>query len=138
MKKEGPFIAVHSHVNEYSGLSMLAAKMSGIKCRISHSHNTVFQNSKKLLIGRALILLFSTKLLACGHDAGVALFGNRNFIVIPNAIDTEKFSPVDMKTRSELRKQLCGEADELLLCHVGRFNVQKNMNLLFNWQKNCV
>ena len=125
-KKEGPFIAVHSHVNEYSGLSMLAAKMSGIKCRISHSHNTVFQDKKKLFIGRTLISLFSTKLLACGHDAGVALFGKRNFIVIPNASDTEKFSPVDSKTRFELRKKLCGETDELLLCHVGRFNVQKN------------
>lgn len=135
MKEYGPFAAVHSHVNVYSGLTLCAAKMAGVPVRISHSHIAKFYSSFKLFIGRALIRMFATKKLACGMDAGRALFGRDEFEVLPNAIDTAKFLPVDADTHSALAQKLGVDTGKFNICHIGRFNHQKNHEFLIDFIK---
>ena len=40
MKTNGPFCAVHSHINIENAWIMVAAKIAGIPVRVSHSHDT--------------------------------------------------------------------------------------------------
>ena len=91
IKNNGPYICVHSHMNAMSFISMYAAKKCKIKNRISHSHSTSFPGKIKLLFGRYLTKRYSTKLLACSKDAGLKLFGNSNFEIIPNGIILDNF-----------------------------------------------
>lgn len=136
MKNNGPFDVVHSHVNDLSGLSLMAAKLAGIPIRISHSHNTQFPRGVNTNIGKLLIKLCATKYVACGQDAGKALFGKASYKVIPNGIDTERFLPTTFEDRDNLIRKLGMKPDVLHICHIGRFTEQKTIRLLLNWQRN--
>jgi glycosyltransferase involved in cell wall biosynthesis len=132
---------IHSHAMFNSGAIMLVSFLVGIKKRISHSHNTADQSEKSIsrkifcTIMRILLVLFSTDLLACSKDAGRFLFGSKiansnKTHVLNNAIDVKKFRYNAMfreKIRNELNIQ-----DKLVLGHVGRFNKQKNHELLID------
>lgn len=130
MVDNGPYVAVHSHINVYSGMTLCAAKMAGIPIRISHSHIAKFSNSLKLSVGRILIDLFSTTRLACGSDAGKALYGQKPFYVIPNAIDIDKFYPLNDLETDKLYEELQVDKTKFNICHIGRFNEQKNHTFL--------
>lgn len=126
MKKNGPYISVHSHMNAMSFISMYAAKKCKIKNRISHSHSTSFPGRIKLIFGSYLIRRFSTKLLACSKDAGLKLFGMSDFEVIPNGIILEKFIVNDEKDRIFYIKKLGLSTKTINIIHVGRFVEPKN------------
>lgn len=126
MRKNGPYIAVHSHMNAMSFISMYAAKKCKIKNRISHSHSTSFPGKLKLIFGRFLTRRFSTKLLACSNDAGLKLFGTNNFEVIPNGIILENFIVKDSIEKKDYMKKLGLSENTINIIHVGRFVEPKN------------
>ncbi len=126
IKKNGPYIAVHSHMNAMSFISIYAAKKCGIKNRISHSHSTSFPGKIKFRLGRYLTKKFSTKLLACSKDAGLKLFGTNNFEVIPNGIILENFIVNDEKEKKDYMKKLGLAETTINIIHVGRFVEPKN------------
>lgn len=69
----------------------------------------------------------------CGEESGKWLYGEKNksrFIMLNNAIDAASYT-YDLSKREELRRQL-GLADELVIGHVGRFNLQKNHPFLLD------
>lgn len=126
MKKNGPYVAVHSHMNAMSFISMYAAKKCKIKNRISHSHSTSFPGKLKLIFGRFFTRRFSTKLLACSNDAGLKLFGTNNFEVIPNGIILENFIVKDSIEKNDYMKKLGLSENTINIIHVGRFVEPKN------------
>ncbi len=126
MKKNGPYVAVHSHMNAMSFISMYAAKKCKIKNRISHSHSTSFPGKLKLVLGRYFTRRFSTKLLACSNDAGLKLFGTNNFEVIPNGIILENFIVKDSIEKNNYMKKLGLSENTINIIHVGRFVEPKN------------
>ncbi|MCR5492936.1 MAG: glycosyltransferase family 1 protein [Streptococcus sp.] len=130
--KEHPeYKIVHSHIDTMSYLPLLAAKKAGVPIRIAHSHNTSLDKDFKYLLKqyfRFRINSVCTHRLACGKEAGEFLFGNRDFKVIPNAIDAEKFY-FNKDLRDEKRKEL-GIKSEFVIGHVGRLSYQKNHKFL--------
>ena len=106
--KEHPeYKIVHSHIDTMSYLPLLAAKKAGVPIRIAHSHNTSLDRDFKYLLKQYFRLRINsvcTHRLACGKEAGTFLFGNRDFKVIPNAIDAEKFY-FNKDLRDEKRKE---------------------------------
>ncbi len=126
MKNNGPYIAVHSHMNAMSFISMYTAKKCKIKNRISHSHSTSFPGRLKFLFGRYFTRKFSTKLLACSKDAGLELFGTKNFEVIPNGIILDNFLVSDDEDKISYMKKLGFSAKTINIIHVGRFVEPKN------------
>jgi len=130
--KEHPeYKIVHSHIDTMSYLPLLAAKKAGVPIRIAHSHNTSLDKDFKYLLKqyfRFRINSVCTHRLACGKEAGEFLFGNRDFKVIPNAIDAEKFY-FNKDLRDEKRKEL-GLAGKFVVGHVGRLSYQKNHKFL--------
>ena len=109
---------------------LVAAKFFGIGHRVMHSHNSSDELTMSLLrrllvaFNRLLMLLFATDFFACSEKAGKWMFGNRQFTVIHNAVDTQKFS-FSASKREEVRRAL-GLQGELVIGHVGRFSYQKN------------
>lgn len=129
IKKE-KYDIVHIHGNSHTlAFELLIAKLAGCKKRIVHSHNTTCVYK---LMNYMLTPLFNhlyTGALACGKDAGIWMFGKKNFTIINNGIDTERFA-FNLAARKELRRKLCIQENEILICHVGCFNKQKNQNFL--------
>ena len=130
-RKHKEYSIIHGHMPGLAPLYFLIAKINGVKCRIAHSHVT---DTERTLKGRVLkiiiksIKLFSNKYFACSSDAGKFMFGKRNYTIIKNAIDFNKF-----KFNEEIRKQLRKEYDlenKFVIGCVGRFNQQKNHTFL--------
>ena len=130
MVENGPYDIIHSHVNTLSGIILYVAKKSNINIRISHSHTTKQDN--KIL--KFLISKYATHRVSCGENAGAALFGSKEFIIIPNGINTSDFLPSE-KEREKNRKKL-GLVDSCInICHIGRFVEVKNHKFILELSK---
>lgn len=122
---------IHSHIDTMSFLPLKAAKKAGVPVRIAHSHNTAIDKDFKYLLKRYFkirINSVTTNRLACGDEAGKFLFGKREFTVIPNAVEAEKFY-FNEEIRKSKRSEL-GLTDEFVVGHVGRISYQKNHKFL--------
>ena len=132
--KNQKYDIVHSHLDAMSGWVLKIAKECGIPIRIAHSHNTdhLTTNFIKYKINEASrkkVSKYATHCFACSVEAGRWLFGERKFIVIPNAVSTERFK-FNEDSRKKIRKLLKVENDEILIGNVGRFDTQKNQKFL--------
>lgn len=129
---------VHAHTYFNSMFSILAAKLEGVKVRITHSHNTKSEESMSIakkvysVVAKATINMLSTAYFACGVDAGRAMYYVMNkFTVINNGIPLEEFR-YDKSARKKLRSHFKIAADETVLMNVGRFELQKNHTFLID------
>lgn len=132
--KEHPeYQIIHSHIDAMSYLPLRAAKKAGVPIRIAHSHNTSIDKDFKRLLKlyfRNRITSVANYYCACGNEAGEFLFQGKEFTVIPNAIETEKFL-YNEEIRNRKRKEL-GLENGLIFGHVGRISYQKNHKFLID------
>lgn len=129
--KKGKYEIVHAHGGSCTlAVEMLAAKVAGVKVRIPHSHSTYsdFGRVNKLL--RPVFEFSYTDGFACGQEAGEWLYTKRPFTVINNGVDLEKYA-YNQKLRDEFRSRY-QLGNQLVIGHVGRFNVQKNHDKLID------
>lgn len=123
------FDIVHVHGSNASiGMELFLAKISGIKIRIAHSHNTTSTSMRIHKMMKPIFDFSYTDGFACGKLAGKWLFGDNAFKVIPNGLDVDDFR-FNQKRRQEIRKQLNIE-NNFVVGHIGRFNYQKNHEFL--------
>lgn len=128
---------VHSHLNQYSCFPLLGAKLAGAPVRISHSHQDLTHHPR-LSIARSLttkvckrlLPTVSTRNFACATEAGTWLFGESDFELLPNSIDTERFA-FDEQERFVARSKH-GLNGRLVLGHVGNFSPVKNYGFLLD------
>lgn len=139
MRAHGPYAAVHGHILFANGAVMAAARKAGVPARIAHSHNTSDVVNPGLTrrlyhaASRVAIRWGATALVACGDDAGRYLFGDRQLdkvVVIPNAVDTQRYCPVTPPERHRLRRELGLRQDGLVLVAVARLELVKNHEFL--------
>lgn len=146
IKENGPYNVVHTHMMFNSGVAMIAAYLSEVKIRVSHAHTTADEGSgikRKIYINimRTFTKLFSTDFLACSNLAGKYLFGegiinNKNYKILPNYIDYEKFIHCNDKT--SIREELGIRNDDIVICHIGRFIKAKNHDFLIKIAKEMI
>lgn len=121
---------VHVHANSATSvLELLAAKKAGVPQRIHHNHNS---NTKYPFLNKVLRPLFVysyTDAIACSEAAGEWLFGKGKYIVLPNAIDIEKFK-FNLHVRKRIRDEFKINKDEFVIGHVGKFVEAKNHGFL--------
>ena len=137
--------AVHTHMNTLGADVLQIAKQCGVKTRIAHSHNTSFQltvrNVKDCLHYAYLVnemyklRKYATNQIACSTEAGEWLFGKRlcrqeTYYLLRNAIDVSRFA-YSPELRQKVRDAL-GIGDQFVFGHVGRFDHQKNHDLLID------
>lgn len=129
---ENNWDVVHGHAASLAGLYLFAAEKAGVRARIAHSHGASYLRTPK---GYTKKLLFKTAgihaniRLACSTEAGKYLFGDRQFYLAKNAIDSERFS-FNQDDRDRIRRSLGIVPGQLLVGHMGRFNLQKNHQFL--------
>lgn len=125
---------VHVHLDCMSAIPLQYAKKNGVPVRIAHAHSkNEVKNAKypiKLLYKRC-IPKYATHLYACGEDAGRWMFGEHDYAVLNNAIDTNAFA-FNAEIRSQYRDTLGIGQRTLLLGHVGRFHPTKNHTFLID------
>lgn len=116
---------IHVHGNSATMvLEMIAAKIAGVKYRIAHSHSTKCQMKYVDKIMRPLFYKLCNFRFACGEEAGKWLFKDREFTIINNGVNTEKFI-FDATLRDKVRNSL-GWQDKFIIGHVGNFVEVKN------------
>lgn len=128
---EEAFDIVHVCGNSATvAIELSLATAAGTQMRIAHSHNTTCSHPfiDKLL--RPAMNNALTDRYACGEAAGKWLFGDRQFTVIPNGKDVDRFR-YRHDARARARKSLGLEEGQIAIGHVGMFSEQKNHPFLF-------
>ncbi len=135
--KRGNYDVVHCHQDYKSLISIIIAKMYGVKTRIVHCHQALPEESAKSRIIRSLSTLlikcFANIFIACGEGAAKWLYGERmlktgKVIILNNAIDLDKYAFLKEK-RKQIRFEL-GLENKLVLGNVARITGVKNHKLL--------
>jgi glycosyltransferase involved in cell wall biosynthesis len=122
---------IHGHVRSTASIYLKIAKGFGLTT-IAHSHNTSSGRNLQAIVKNALqlpIRYYADYLFACSTPAGKWLFGENvtsksNFKVIPNGIDSQKYT-YNPEISAEVKRDF-GIGDEVVIGHVGRFHKQKN------------
>lgn len=122
------------YINAMNGAGFLyaaIAKSVGKVPVIVHSHNSAFGSShariKQLIhsVGKKFFSSCADKKVACSINAGRYLFSDDNYIVMPNGINSKKFT-YNGVTRIQTRSKLMISDDEILLGSIGRLSEAKN------------
>lgn len=143
IKENGPYDAIHSHVDYLSGLVLMAAKMCKVPIRISHSHSTnAITHKGKLNIVthwflKSLIGINANYFLACNNDAAKYMFGQtkvKKTIVINNAIDLDRFSEKGQYDKNNIIDLLDLNISNKtkIITNIGRFVEAKNHRVLID------
>lgn len=132
--KCGKFDIIHIHGNSGTMAieAWLAKKYTNARI-IAHLHNS--SCSHPLLYGPNSLLTRIMKrkadcLVACSQKAGEWLY-KKKYVVMPNAIDLERFT-YNEQARREIRSKYHIGKDEFVIGHIGLFNEQKNHKFLVN------
>ncbi len=136
-KSHPEYQVVHSHQNDLNGIILKQAARAGVKVRVSHSHT---EYHYKRFLRKAMFTFFkwnvnryATDAFACSKPSGNMLYTGKlrkNFDVIYNGIDTQKFAFSEDK-----RKTLNSElklGDGPVIGHVGRFAPVKNHTFIID------
>ena len=125
---EGQYDIVHDNTLHISIPMMWCAKRKGVPVRILHSHNAKMGETFLKEVRNKLFLPvlrgLATDFVSCSELAGKAMFKNREFIVLPNVIQTEKYH-FDENVRTLVRKKM-NTTDKFVVGTVGRLADQKN------------
>lgn len=119
---------IHDNTLHISILMMWCAKKKGIPVRILHSHNTKLGETHQKEVRNKLFLPLlcglATDYAACSELAGKAMFGKKEFRVVPNVISTERYR-FSERVRNCTRKETKTES-KFVIGTVGRLSEQKN------------
>lgn len=133
--KENNFDYIHFNLVNFNCPEriILAKKYSSAKL-IIHSHNGNIVNTAKnqLLhsIGKIILKNIDCIRLACGEEAGKFLFGNKNYDIITNGIEVNKFK-FNNNYKDEYRKKF-NINNEFVIGLIARFDEQKNHSFLID------
>ena len=115
---------VHLHSPNIATLVLPVCKKHNVPIRILHSHSTKYSDNFIKSIRNYLIELpmfkYTTNLIACSDVAGKFLFKKRDYTVIYNGIDTNKFYYNFEKEKD----------NKCVIGHVGNFVPVKNHEFL--------
>ena len=124
---------VHIHVNALVNIIPVIMANKVTSKVIIHSHSTK-NNSGGIvarwlhLINRSYINRLNIIALACGKEAGMWMFKENKFFVVPNAVNISEYKYNEEK-RKKIRKEK-GLYNEYVIGHVGRFVEAKNHSFL--------
>ncbi len=127
-KKHNDFHIVHCHIANIGLIYLWYAKKYNIKIRILHAHATKsspnFWHRLRNDMAQPITNSLATEYCACSYMAGKAVFNNRPFKVIHNAIDKNKYE-YSKEIREKKRKEL-NITSQFVIGTVGRIDEQKN------------
>ncbi len=119
---------IHIHIGHITGLYASVFRLLCNAKIICHAHTTKCMSRSAFLMPafRAMSVVFSNRLLACGRDAGKFCFGGAKFDVVPNAISLDVLNSVTPEQIDTLKSQLKIDKDTRVIGHIGHFSSPKN------------
>lgn len=133
LKNHPEYKIIHIHATAIGRICTDVARKCGVKTIIAHSHsNNAIKDWKKYpkIILRKLYTKGPTDFFACSEEAGKYTFRNKEFTVIYNAIDIDKFL-FNQEVRENIRKELNIE-DKFVIGNIGRLQKEKNQTFLID------
>lgn len=131
--KNNHYDVVHAHCNLVNAWILLAAKFAGIENLISHSHTSEYKNrfpfKKQIYVNlrRALLNKIVSSRLACGKEAGLALYGKgKDFCVIPNSIPYQSFMHINTEKIKCIKEKFQISEKTFVYSNISLFSVVKN------------
>lgn len=134
----GTWKMIQGHMTSTASIYLPIAKAAGIPVTIAHARSAGTDPGWKGMVTRFIRRPLQEKgacdqSFACTVEAGIAVFGeekvlNREVVILPNAIEVERFS-FDLEARNRIRLAY-GVTEEALIGHVGRFHYAKNHEYL--------
>lgn len=126
---------IHCHVLNMGAFYLYYAKKYGIKVRILHSHEIKTSDLKLHELRNKILLPVAIKnanyFCACSYKAGNKILVNKEFKIINNAINGERFKYNDLY-RKEIRKKYNISDNTIVIGNVGRLCKQKNQRFLMD------
>lgn len=127
---------LHAHNGAFMVYPLFAAKINKVPIRISHVHSSSFTRDYKRflkIVCKPFIPYCANHFFACGTVAAEFYYGksrleNGSITIINNAIEPQRFT-FNESIRNKIRKKH-GFEDNVVIGHVGRFDIQKNHNFL--------
>ena len=117
---------VHVHGSSHLiALELFIARIAGIKVRIAHSHSTKCDHK---LLHKILTPIFDYSYnygIACSCEAGKWLFNHKDFLLMRNGINLNKYK-FNFKTRDSLRKELGLTENDFIVGNIAGFIPVKN------------
>lgn len=137
-EKHHDYDIIHCNMANAAYFYFKYAKKYNINVRIIHSHQNSYADKFTHKLRNIPLIYLGNKLsntnFACSKLAGDFLFKKKQYYIINNAIDVNKFEFNDNK-RSEIRKKLKLKKDDFVLGNVGRLVPQKNQAFLLELLK---
>jgi len=141
LKENNDFDIIHSHMDWQGGAIAYASHLAGMKRIIVHSHTYsscrkgfLFDNVIKLQ--KYWIDKYATDYWACSKEAADYLFNkDKQYEVIPNAIDLMKYMNPDIEVVESIKKQVNSSKESILIGHIGSFRTNKNQKFLIEIAK---
>ncbi|MDO5331719.1 MAG: glycosyltransferase [Bacillota bacterium] len=131
--KLGEYDVVHLHVLSAANIVPFLAVKS-LPCKIViHSHNTSTGSYLKRVlhnINAHVLQRSRATRVACGEAAGHWLWNDKDFIILPNAIDLSRYS-FDEQLRKRIRNELNVD-DKFVFGFMGRLTAQKDPFVLID------
>lgn len=119
------FDAIHCHNQNDEWICMLAAKHENVPIRIAHSHVTNSPKKRSIIekaykgLSRYMLGCVTNVSIGCSRLACEQFYSHKNYVVVPNSIDLDRYSmPV---SKSKQKHQFV---------HVGRYTYAKNQEYL--------
>lgn len=126
MKHLQEYDALHIHANALMYIiPIILARRFRCKNIIVHSHNTRARMVSLLHFFNRFFLRYVHHNIACGEDAGNWMFGTRDFRVVHNGIELERYLYRQDIAKSK-RIELNIAENDFVIGHVGRLVEQKN------------
>lgn len=132
VKKNKYQIVIRHTANALVAPQLLAAKMAGAKT-ICHSHNETDPQMTLHKIGKVLMKMVADRRLACSNKAGLWMYDKKDFKVINNAINVNKFVYSEEKAE-KVRKEF-GLQGKHVYGHIANFRESKNHMFLLDVYK---
>ena len=107
---------------------------------IVHSHNSSVDGVRRRVLHyltRHSLCILSNHRIACSKKAGKWMFGNKNFELLPNGIEVDRFR-FDTALRDKTRQGLGIRQETLLIGAVGRLTETKNHIFLIKVMKHLI
>lgn len=127
-REHNEYQVVHGHMETLSEIWEKEVKRAHIPTIIVHSHTAGFNEKNFIKLAakeyfRKSYGKYAGKWLACSYAAGEFMFPDKNYEVIPNAVEVNKF-----KFSGDKRKirEAIGIGNDFVIGHVGRFHPLKN------------
>lgn len=130
----GKYDYIYNNLNSLSYISGITSALKNHNLKvIIHSHNDNIESFNKLSIfldsiHKKIVKKNHLFRFACSRGAGIWMFGQMPFKVIPDSINTTEFG-YHPNIRKEYRKKL-GVENKIVFGNIARFSSQKNFGFL--------